>query len=175
MESLEQRVVRELIARKTLLVTAESCSGGLLAKRITDVPGASAMFHAGFITYSNAIKTAVLGVSPDLLAAHGAVSEPVARAMAEGARSVIQGARVCLFADSPAPDRVLGIALTGIAGPDGGSPDKPVGLVYIGLATPDGTTVRVIQPPDIAHDRDWHRHHACDTALEMVLHEALGF
>lgn len=163
MQYLENRVVRELTDLQLLLVTAESCSGGLLAKRITDVPGASAMFQAGFITYSNEMKTALLGVSPELLATHGAVSEPVARAMAEGARE-----RFVRDAGVDA-ERVLGVALTGVAGPDGGTPEKPVGLVYIALATSAGTTVRSTQPPEMARDRVWLRTRAVDVALEMIL------
>ncbi len=125
--SLEEVVVAELRARGRRLAAAESCTGGLLAHRITNVPGASAVFPAGFVTYSNAAKTAALGVPADLIAAHGAVSEPVARAMAEGAAA--RG------------EADFGIGITGIAGPDGGTAEKPVGTVFIALAGPGGGTV----------------------------------
>lgn len=162
MESLQERAVRELIARQLLLVTAESCSGGLLAKRITDVSGASAMFHAGFVTYSNEMKTALLGVPADLLDAHGAVSEAVARSMAEGARNRF------VHDSGHNPQSVLGVALTGIAGPGGGTPEKPVGLVYMALAGCAGTIARVVRPGNDTHNRDWHRENAVDTALKMI-------
>jgi nicotinamide-nucleotide amidase len=102
------------------ITTAESCTGGLIAAAITDIPGSSAIFDRGYVTYANSAKTELLGVPLDMLAEHGAVSELVARAMAEGA----------LFA----ANADLAIATTGIAGPDGGSDEKPVGLVWFGLA-----------------------------------------
>jgi nicotinamide-nucleotide amidase len=98
------------------LVTAESCTGGMVAAALTDVPGSSDVFERGFVTYSNAAKTELLGVPAELIARHGAVSEPVARAMAEGA-----------LARSPAG---LAVAVTGVAGPGGGTPAKPEGLVH---------------------------------------------
>lgn len=106
-----------LATRGERLVTAESCTGGGLAQLLTSVPGSSAWFECGFVTYSNRSKTAMLGVPADLIARHGAVSEEVARAMAEGA-----------MARSGANHAV---AITGIAGPSGGSPDKPIGTVWI--------------------------------------------
>lgn len=109
------------------LATAESCTGGLVGRMITDVPGASDYFLGGVVSYANEVKQSALGVPADLLAEHGAVSEPVARAMAEGCRRTIG-------AD-------WAVALTGIAGPTGGTDEKPVGLVYIALAGPSGTTV----------------------------------
>lgn len=126
-DSMEESVVRLLTERGATLVTAESCTGGLLANRITDVPGASAVFLEGFITYSNVSKTALLGVPSELLHAHGAVSEEVVRAMAEGALAK-SGANHAL-------------ATTGIAGPGGGSEDKPVGTVWLALASNGGETV----------------------------------
>ncbi|MDR7039069.1 nicotinamide-nucleotide amidase [Methylobacterium sp. BE186] len=107
------------------LATAESCTGGLVAGLITAVPGSSAVLERGFVTYSNAAKSEAIGVPPDLVAAHGAVSEPVARAMAAGALAASR-------AD-------VAVAVTGIAGPGGGSAEKPVGLVHFGLALRDGT------------------------------------
>lgn len=120
-ESMEEVVVRLLGVRGQTVATAESCTGGLIAHRLTNVPGASAVFGWGFVTYANEAKAGAIGVPADLLAAHGAVSEEVVRAMAEGALRV-SGA-----------DHAL--AVTGIAGPGGGTPDKPVGTVWIGLAS----------------------------------------
>lgn len=127
-QTLEQVVVEKLIERGLKLTTAESCTGGLVANRITDVPGSSAAFVAGIVSYANAAKKELLGVPEQLLIEHGAVSEQVAGAMAEGARKAT-GADVA-------------IGITGIAGPAGGTPEKPVGLVYTALATKEGTTVR---------------------------------
>lgn len=114
--------------RGLTLATAESCTGGLLAKRLTDTPGSSDYFVGGVVAYSDALKTSLLGVAPTLLAAHGAVSEEAARAMAEGARDR-------LGAD-------CAIATTGIAGPGGGTPSKPVGLVFVGTTVGDDVQVR---------------------------------
>lgn len=111
-----------LRARQWLLATAESCTGGLIAGACTDLAGSSDWFERGFVSYSNAAKSELLGVPPALIAVHGAVSEPVARAMAEGA-----------LAHSHAQ---LAIAVTGVAGPGGGSADKPVGTVWFGWALP---------------------------------------
>lgn len=105
------------------IATAESCTGGLVAGLLTAIPGSSAVVERGFVTYSNAAKSESLGVPADLIVAHGAVSAPVARAMADGA---LRHARA-----------TVAVAITGIAGPGGGSPDKPVGLVHFGLARRD--------------------------------------
>ena len=126
-ESLSTRIVRLLTERKQTLALAESCTGGYIAHRITNVPGASAVFSAGIVTYSNEAKQRFLGVRPETLAANGAVSEAVAREMAEGARRAAQ--------------TDYAIAVTGIAGPGGGTPEKPVGTVFIGLASPKETRV----------------------------------
>ena len=115
-----QRLAERLRADHQRLATAESCTGGLIAASCTALSGSSDWFERGFVTYSNAAKTAQLGVPADCIAAHGAVSEPVARAMAEGA------ARQAGVAYS--------VAVTGVAGPTGGSPDKPVGTVWLGWA-----------------------------------------
>jgi len=120
-ESLEKVVGARLRDNKWRIAAAESCTGGLLSRRITAVPGASDYFERGFITYSNEAKMEMLGVANELLQNHGAVSEPVARAMAEGAR---KQARVD-----------VALAVTGIAGPSGGSPQKPVGTVFIACST----------------------------------------
>jgi nicotinamide-nucleotide amidase len=127
-ESLEEIVGLLLKKQKKTLAVAESCSGGLISHRLTNVPGSSDYFLEGAIAYSNAAKIDLLAVPPDLIEAHGAVSFPVARAMAMGIR---RRAR----AD-------LGLAVTGIAGPTGGSPDKPIGLVFTALAWPGGTEVQ---------------------------------
>ena len=118
-----------LIKKSHMLVTAESCTGGMIAAACTDLAGSSAWFERGFVTYSNAAKTELLGVDPALLRQQGAVSEPVARAMALGALAHSQ-AQVAL-------------AVTGIAGPGGGSPDKPVGTVWFGFAVPGQVTTEV--------------------------------
>ncbi len=129
--SLEESVVRLLKVRGKSLATAESCTGGLIANRLTDVPGASEVFAYGFVTYANMAKTDLLGVSAEDLATHGAVSDPVARQMAEGAVRV-SGAD-------------LAVAVTGIAGPGGGSDAKPVGTVVLAVAEKDAPTKVVHQ------------------------------
>jgi nicotinamide-nucleotide amidase len=121
---LETVVVRLLTQQGATIAVAESCTGGLLANRFTNVPGASAVFLEGNVTYSNAAKTRTLGVSMELLDRVGAVSREVALAMAEGARARA-GATYAL-------------STTGIAGPDGGTPEKPVGTVFVGLASAPG-------------------------------------
>lgn len=149
--------VGEVLADRGLkLVLAESCTGGLLAARFTDRPGASRFFEAGLVTYSNAAKQSVLGVSPETLAAHGAVSGEVAREMLDGARSRTG-------ADAT-------VAITGIAGPGGGTPDKPVGTVWIGAAVDE--TVRV-QRFHFDGDRAQVRASSVDAALEL-LHSLLA-
>jgi len=122
-------IVTSLTVRRETLALAESCTGGCIADHITNVPGASAIFRGGFVTYSNEMKERCLGVRAETLARHGAVSEAVAKEMAEGARRV--------------SGSDYAISVTGIAGPDGGTPDKPVGTVFIGLACARET--RVIQ------------------------------
>src|SRR5215469_18213689 len=127
-EEIEVQIVHLLTERGETLALAESCTGGCIAHLLTNVPGASAVFPAGFVTYSEEAKRKFLGVSPDTLARHGAVSEPVAREMAEGVRRVTG-------AD-------YGLAVTGIAGPGGGSAEKPVGTVFIAAAGWRETVVR---------------------------------
>jgi len=119
-------VVHSLIERKLKLALAESCTGGLIAHRVTNVPGSSNAFLAGIAAYSNAAKTDLLGVPEELIRKHGAVSPEVAEAMAEGA-AARTGADIA-------------VGVTGIAGPGGGTAEKPVGLVYVGLKTPDGVS-----------------------------------
>ncbi len=120
-----ERLVAAYAAAGRTLATAESCTGGLVAALLTAVPGSSAAVERGYVTYSNAAKAEAIGVDPRLIEAHGAVSEPVAKAMAEGARTASR-------AD-------VAVAITGIAGPGGGSADKPVGLVHLAVASPGGT------------------------------------
>ena len=126
--TLERVVGRLLVERQETLALAESCSGGLAASRITDIPGSSAYMLGAVVAYSNAAKTGLLGVRPETLKAHGAVSEATAREMAEGVRSVF-GAH-------------WGVATTGISGPTGGTPEKPVGLVYLAVAGPQRTVAK---------------------------------
>jgi nicotinamide-nucleotide amidase len=109
-----------------MMVTAESCTGGMIAAACTELAGSSTWFERGFVTYSNEAKTEMLGVDPALIAQFGAVSEPVVRAMAQGALQHSQAQ--------------VGVAVTGVAGPSGGSADKPVGTVWIGWATPDSVS-----------------------------------
>lgn len=136
-----------------MIVTAESCTGGLVAGALTAVPGSSAVVERGFVTYSNAAKTEMLGVPGAVIAEHGAVSELVARAMAEGA---LRRSR----AD-------LAVAVTGIAGPDGGSAEKPVGLVHFAAGLRGGAAVHVERRFG-AIGRDGVRAAAVDQALAML-------
>jgi nicotinamide-nucleotide amidase len=124
-EELPALVVKRLSARGERVALAESCTGGLVASLLTEVPGAAVALDHGVVAYADAMKAEVLGVPRQLLEAHGAVSEPVARALAEGARRVGRAA--------------WGIGITGIAGPDGGTAEKPVGTVHLALAGPGGT------------------------------------
>lgn len=124
----EGRIIALLAARGLTLATAESCTGGLIAHTLTNVPGASACFLGGAVTYSNASKCALLSVPVAVIEAHGAVSEPVALAMADGARA--------RFASD------FAVAVTGIAGPGGGTPEKPVGLVWMAVAGPAVTRAK---------------------------------
>jgi len=123
-EILARTVVEAAASRGLTIATAESCTGGLVSGALTAIAGSSAVVERGFVTYSNAAKVDLLGVPTALIERHGAVSEPVARAMAEGA-----------LARSPAR---VSVAVTGIAGPGGGTPDKPVGLVHFAAAGPGG-------------------------------------
>ncbi|MFW2341206.1 CinA family protein [Brevundimonas sp.] len=151
--TLAEGVVVRAQARGLMLATAESCTGGLVAALITSVAGSSAVLEQGAVTYSNAAKTRMLGVPAPLIEAHGAVSRPVAEAMAAGAR-----ARAGVD---------LAVSITGIAGPGGGSDDKPVGLVHFGLATADG--VRHLERRFGEGDRQAIRLAASQQALELLL------
>jgi nicotinamide-nucleotide amidase len=152
----DERRVQELVlslaaARGWRLATAESCTGGLVAARLTDVPGSSAAFVGGVVAYADEVKRAELDVSEELLAKHGAVSAEVAAAMAEGARRRL-GADVA-------------VAVTGVAGPGGGTPEKPVGRVHLHAAGPEGSLVRVL---DLPGEREQIRVRATVTALHLL-------
>jgi nicotinamide-nucleotide amidase len=156
-ETLEAVVVRRLDERGRTLATAESCTGGMIAELVTAVPGSSAVFRGGVVAYANEAKTALLGVPEAWLIEHGAVSDPVARAMAEGART--------RFGTDYA------VATTGIAGPAGGTADKPVGLLFIAMATADGTESRELF---FAFDRERNRRLGAQVALDWVRRHLLG-
>lgn len=149
---IEEAAVGMLKEHHLKVATAESCTGGLIAKRITDVPGASEVFECGIISYANGIKHKVLGVSEDDLNKYGAVSEPVAKQMAQGALKV-SGADIA-------------VSVTGIAGPDSDSTGKPVGLVYIGLADKENVWVRKIRTSRT--DRSYNRYVSASNALDMI-------
>lgn len=149
---IEEAAVGMLKEHHLKVATAESCTGGLIAKRITDVPGASEVFECGIISYANGIKHKVLGVSEDDLNKYGAVSEPVAKQMAQGALKV-SGADIA-------------VSVTGIAGPDSDSTGKPVGLVYIGLADKENVWVREIRTS--RRDRSYNRYVSASNALDMI-------
>ncbi len=151
-DNLESVCLDALKRRGATLATAESCTGGLLAKRLTDVPGASAAFRGGVVSYTNGVKAGVLNVPQALLDEHGAVSEPAARAMAEGARAVL-GADYAL-------------SVTGVAGPDADDRGNPVGLVYIALAAPDGTECRTCRFG--RRTREHIRQQAANTAFDLL-------
>ena len=151
-DSLEQVVVQQMTARGLTLATAESCTGGLMGKRITDVPGASACYLGGVVAYQNAVKENLLGVRHETLITKGAVSEETACQMA-------QGVRKALGAD-------IGISTTGVAGPGGGTPEKPVGLIYVGISAGDKTwAVRILRP---RQSREGLRRLASSTAFDLV-------
>jgi len=152
-----RELVGELLAacrqRKLMLTTAESCTGGLVAAALTAVAGSSSVFERGFVTYSNEAKTEILGVPKSLIEKHGAVSEPVARAMAEGA-----------IAHSRAD---LAVSITGVAGPDGGTAEKPVGLVHFATARRSGQTLS--EKRIFPGDRDGIRLAAVAAALRLIV------
>jgi nicotinamide-nucleotide amidase len=152
----DERRVEELVlslaaAQGLRLATAESCTGGMVAARLTDIAGSSASFVGGVVAYSDDVKRAELGVPEELLAAHGAVSAEVAAAMAEGARQRL--------------DADVAVSVTGVAGPGGGTPEKPVGRVHIHAAGPDGSLVRML---DLPGEREQIRVRATVTALHLL-------
>lgn len=157
-KELEDVVVQLLAANKATLAIAESCTGGLLANRITDVPGASLVFIEGNVTYSNEAKMRTLGVSPELLSTVGAVSEEVARVMAEGALR--------------RNGTTYALSTTGIAGPDGGTEQKPVGTVFIGLASRGSATQ--VEKEFFPTDRPSFKRITTQHALDMIRRKILG-
>jgi nicotinamide-nucleotide amidase len=154
MEEVAGRLLRE---RGLTVALAESCTGGLVAHRLTNVPGSSAYVLGAAVTYANTAKRTLLGVRAETLEAHGAVSEETAAEMASGARATFG-------AD-------LGLAITGIAGPEGGTPDKPVGTVCLALASGSGVVARRYQ---LWGTRDWVKLLASQVALDWIRREALG-
>lgn len=152
---LAARLGARCAALRLTVATAESCTGGLVAHLITEVPGSSAYLRGGIVAYADDVKRSALGVPREVLAAHGAVSAQVALAMAEGVRRVL--------------GTDLGVAVTGVAGPDGGSEAKPVGLVYVAVAG--------LGAPDVrrflwAGDRTANKRSSAEAALEMLLERA---
>lgn len=153
---MSRRVAERLLAERWRLVTAESCTGGWIAKALTDVAGSSDWFDSGYVTYSNSAKVRDLGVSEGTLASHGAVSEATVREMATGALRV-SGAEVA-------------IAVSGIAGPDGGTPEKPVGLVWFCVAVRRGAANELVSKAQVyPGDREEVRRRAVEYALQLVL------
>ena len=154
MTSSVEKLRDALLARGWTISTAESCTGGLCAAALVDLPGSSTWYSGGVVAYSNAIKHELLDVQKGVLEDHGAVSEPVASAMAEGVRSRCRSSVSC--------------STTGIAGPGGGTPDKPVGLVWIGIATPTGTHARRYH---FSGDRLSVRQQTVDACFELLLEQ----
>jgi nicotinamide-nucleotide amidase len=150
-ETMEEVVARVLTENRATIAVAESCTGGLLAERLTNIPGSSSYFLGGVVCYSNELKSALVNVPAELIESKGAVSPEVALALAEGIRKTT-GA-------------TIGVGVTGIAGPGGGTPEKPVGLVHIGIADERGPRERRFQFPG---DRERIRMHASQTALDSV-------
>jgi len=155
LRDLAERLQGICLGRSLTVAVAESCTGGLVAAALTEVPGSSGYFVGGVVSYADAAKATLLGVPEASLAAHGAVSAQVARAMAVGARARLGTA--------------IGASVTGIAGPDGGSPEKPVGLTYIGVSDERGTDVRRFT---WAGDRAVNRHESARAVLELLIERA---
>jgi nicotinamide-nucleotide amidase len=154
-QALVERLATQLQQRRWMLVTAESCTGGLIAGACTDLSGSSNWFERGFVTYSNAAKTELLGVDAALITEHGAVSEAVARAMVEGALTHAHAQ--------------VAVAVTGVAGPTGGTADRPVGLVWFGLALPGQVlTEKMHFPGDRAAVRAATVQHALRRLVELT-------
>ena len=152
---LAEQLAAKLLQRQSMLATAESCTGGLIAAACTDLSGSSNWFERGFVTYSNAAKSEQLGVPPALIDTHGAVSEEVARAMAAGA---VQHSRA-----------QVAVAVTGVAGPTGGTAEKPVGLVWFGFALPSQVLAEQMHfAGDRAAVRAATVHHALQRLTEML-------
>lgn len=153
--SIEKQTVELLKSKKLKLATAESCTGGLISKRITDVSGSSEVFEGGVVCYSNRFKENVLGVSPETLKKYGAVSRETAREMVKGVLSLRK-------AD-------IAVAVTGIAGPSSDDTNKPVGLVYIAVSDGKSTIVKKLLNNFTGDVREQNRNISADTALEMIM------
>lgn len=157
LQQLSHRIGEQLKRRQATVTTAESCTGGWIAKVFTDISGSSTWFERGFVTYSNEAKQQMVGVQETTLQQHGAVSEPTVREMATGA--------------AKAAAAEYAIAVSGIAGPEGGTPDKPVGTVWFAIVGPEG---RVLAQRQIfAGDRDAVRRQSVAWALQTLLDEFL--
>ncbi len=152
LRDLAERLQGICLGRSLTVAVAESCTGGLVAAALTEVPGSSGYFVGGVVSYADTAKATLLGVPEASLAAHGAVSAQVARAMAVGARARLGTA--------------IGASVTGIAGPDGGSDEKPVGLTYVGVSDARGTDVRRFT---WAGDRALNRHEGARAVLELLI------
>lgn len=153
--SIEKQTVELLKSKKLKLATAESCTGGLISKRITDVSGSSEVFEGGVVCYSNRFKENVLGVSPETLKKYGAVSRETAREMVKGVLSLTK-------AD-------IAVAVTGIAGPSSDDTNKPVGLVYIAVSDGKSTIVKKLLNNFTGDVREQNRSISADTAFEMIM------
>src|SRR5215207_3186740 len=158
-ETLESAVARLLTERGETIALAESCTGGLLAKRLTDMAGSSAYFMEGLVTYSNDAKERLLGVPHTLLVEHGAVSEPVARAMAKGVR------------ENAGTD--YGLSVTGVAGPAGGTEEKPVGLIFVGLSDGRGTVAKELDLSAFKRSREVVRERSANRAFDLLRRRVL--
>ncbi|WP_034629316.1 CinA family protein [Desulfotruncus alcoholivorax] len=156
-EMLEDMVGKMLLAKGMTVALAESCTGGLVMKRLSDIPGSSEYFLGGIVSYSNEIKIDLLGVPKETIAEFGAVSEQTARSMADGIKKLTSSS--------------IGVGITGIAGPGGGTPQKPVGLVYIALASDNPVKC---QKFNFTGDRNEIRLSAADAALNMIREYILG-
>ena len=155
---LEARIGTLLNQHGQTVSTAESCTGGLIAHRLSNIPGCSAYFYGGIVSYDNSIKSDVLHVPEDLLKTVGAVSEPVARSMALNVRQLMR--------------TDYGLSVTGIAGPGGGTDQKPVGLTYIGLALPDGEVI--VHQYVWSGDREANKTSSAEAALQMLFSHLEG-
>ena len=153
--TLEEQVVKTLNEKGLVLATAESCTGGLIAKRITDVSGSSAVFNCGIVSYSNEVKEKVLGVSYKTLETYGAVSEQTVREMVKGALK-ISGADIA-------------VSVSGIAGPNSDNTEKPVGLIFLAVSNGKTITVKQLNNTFTENIRENNRQSASDEALKMIL------
>lgn len=153
--TLEEKVVKTLNEKGLVLATAESCTGGLIAKRITDVSGSSSVFNCGIVSYSNEIKEKVLGVQHKTLETYGAVSEQTVREMVKGVLRV--------------SDADIAVSVSGIAGPNSDNTQKPVGLIFLAVSNGKNTTVKQLNNTFTENIRENNRKSASDEALKMIL------